>query len=295
VWYCGQFYSLFFLTQTLKVDAQTANLLVAGALLLGTPFFIVFGKLSDRVGRKPIVMTGCLLAALTYFPLFGALTHFANPAIEIARDQHPVVVVADPAACTFQFDPIGKARFANSCDIAKGQMAKAGIPYSNEAAPGVIASVRVGSTTVPSFEGASLDPNEFGTRTDAFAAQLSAALEAAEYPLKADPARVNQPMVLAILTLLVIYVTMVYGPIAAWLVELFPPRIRYTSMSLPYHIGNGWFGGFLPTVAFALVAYTGDIYYGLWYPIAIAVMTFVIGGLFLRETRGTELQDERAS
>jgi MFS family permease len=285
VWYCGQFYSLFFLTQTLKVDAQTANLLVAGALVLGTPFFIFFGWLSDRVGRKPVILTGCLLAALTYFPLFGALTHFANPAVEAAREARPITVVADPADCRFQFDPIGRARFTNSCDIAKGQLAKAGVPYDNAAAPGQLASVRVGDVTIPSFDGAQLSAEEFKKETDAFGQQLAGVLKAAGYPPSADPARINHVMVLLILTVLVLYVTMVYGPIAAWLVELFPARIRYTSLSLPYHIGNGWFGGFLPTVSFALVALTGDIYYGLWYPIAIAVLTVIVGGLWLPDRR----------
>lgn len=284
VWYCGQFYSLFFLTQTLKVDAQTANLLVAGALLLATPFFVVFGWLSDRIGRKKIVLGGCLLAALTYFPLFGALTHFANPAIEQARATSPIVVVADPADCHFQFDPIGKARFVSSCDIAKSALAKAGAPYSNEAASATTV-VRVGDVAVASFDGRPLAPAEFKERSDAFGKELTAALHAAGYPPSADPARINHTMVLLVLTVLVIYVTMVYGPIAAWLVELFPARIRYTSMSLPYHIGNGWFGGFLPTVSFALVALTGDIYYGLWYPIVVAVFTAVVGALFLPDKR----------
>jgi MFS family permease len=288
VWYCGQFSSLFFLTQTLKVDAQTANLLVAGALLLATPFFVVFGKLSDRIGRKPIVLGGCLLAALTYFPLFGALTHFANPAIEAARATSPVVVAADPVQCSFQFDPIGKAKFTSSCDIAKAALAKAGVPYSNEATAAGVAVVRVGNTSVASFDGTVLSADDVKARGDAFTAQLVAALKAAGYPTAADPARINHFMVLAVLWVLVIYVTMVYGPIAAWLVELFPPRIRYTSMSLPYHIGNGWFGGFLPTVSFALVALTGDLYYGLWYPIAIALFTCVIGVMFLPETRGED-------
>jgi MFS family permease len=286
VWYGGQFYSLFFLTQTLKIDPQTANLLVAGALLLATPFFVVFGWLSDRIGRKVIVLGGCLLAALTYFPLFGALTHFANPAIEQARQASPITVVAGSADCHFQFDPIGKARFTSSCDIAKSALAKAGAPYENEAAPAdAIASVRVGDVTVVAFDGRNLAPAEFKERSDAFGKQLTAALQAAGYPASADPARVNHVMVLLVLTVLVIYVTMVYGPIAAWLVELFPARIRYTSMSLPYHIGNGWFGGFLPTVSFALVALTGDIYYGLWYPVVVAVFTAVIGGLFLPDKR----------
>ena len=286
VWYGGQFYSLFFLTQTLKVDAQTANLLVAGALLLATPFFVVFGWLSDRIGRKKIVLGGCLLAALTYFPLFGALTHFANPAIEQARRSSPITVVADPADCHFQFDPIGKARFTSSCDIVKSVLAKAGAPYGNEAAPAsAVASVRVGDVTVVAFDGRPLAAADFKQQNEAFATQLVAALKTAGYPASADPARINHAMVLLILTVLVIYVTMVYGPIAAWLVDLFPARIRYTSMSLPYHIGNGWFGGFLPTVSFALVALTGDIYYGLWYPIVVAVLTVVIGALFLPEKR----------
>jgi len=290
VWYGGQFYSLFFLTQTLKVDAQTANLLVAGALLLATPFFVVFGWLSDRIGRKKIVLGGCLLAALTYFPLFGALTHFANPGIEHARQTNPIVVVADPADCHFQFDPIGKARFTSSCDISKSALAKAGAPYENSAAPaGAVTSVRIGDVTVVAFDGRSLAPAEFKERSDAFGKQLIAALQAAGYPASADPARINHAMVLLILFVLVLYVTMVYGPIAAWLVELFPARIRYTSMSLPYHIGNGWFGGFLPTVSFALVALTGDIYYGLWYPIVIAVLTVLIGAVFLPDRRDEAL------
>ncbi len=289
VWYCGQFYSLFFLTQTLQIDAQTANLLVAGSLLIATPFFVFFGWLSDRVGRKKIVLGGCVLAALTYFPLFAALTHFGNPAIEQARRTSPITVVADPADCHFQFDPIGKARFTSSCDIAKSVLAKAGAPYGNEAAPaGTVASVRVGDVAVVSFDGRELAAGEFKERNDAFGKQLNGAINDAGYPAKADPARINHAMVLVILTVLVIYVTMVYGPIAAWLVELFPARIRYTSMSLPYHIGNGWFGGFLPTVSFALVALTGDIYYGLWYPIGVAVFTAVVGAMFLPDKREVE-------
>jgi hypothetical protein len=286
VWYGGQFYSLFFLTQILKVDAQTANLLVAGALLLATPFFVVFGGLSDRIGRKKIVLGGCVLAALTYFPLFGALTHFANPGIEHARQTNPITVVADPADCHFQFDPIGKARFTSSCDISKSVLAKAGTPYENSAAPaGAVASVRIGEVTVVAFDGRDLAPAEFKERNEAFGKQLTAALQTAGYPASADPTRINHGMVLVILFVLVLYVTMVYGPIAAWLVELFPARIRYTSMSLPYHIGNGWFGGFLPTVSFALVALTGDIYYGLWYPIVVAVATAVIGAVALPDKR----------
>ena len=290
VWYGGQFYALFFLGQTLKVDPVTANLLIAGALLIGTPFFVFFGWLSDRVGRKPIVMAGCLLAALTYFPIFQGLTHYANPAIETASQTNPVVVAADPATCSFQFDPVGKKVFTNSCDIIKSALVKSGVPYVNEAAPaGTVATVKVGSTAVPAFEGAGLEAAAFKTQTDAFAKQLSEALKAGGYPAKADPAAVNWPMLLVLLTILVLYVTMVYGPIAAWLVELFPTRIRYTSLSLPYHIGNGWFGGFLPTISFALVALKGDIYYGLWYTVIVALMTLVIGTLFLRETKDVDI------
>jgi len=291
VWYCGQFYALFFLTQVLKVDAQPANLLIAAALVIATPFFVVFGRLSDRIGRKKIVLAGCLIAALTYVPIFKGITHFANPAIESAAATSPVTVVADPSACTFQFDPVGKKKFVQSCDVAKAALAKAGVPYSNEAAPvGSIALVRIGSTEVPSVEGGRMSAAEFKEATATFAKSLTGTLKAAGYPAKADAARINYPMLLVLLVILVIYVTMVYGPIAAWLVELFPARIRYTSMSLPYHIGNGWFGGFLPTVSFALVALTGDIYYGLWYPIIVALMTVVIGTLFLPETRDRHVQ-----
>ncbi|MBX3711689.1 MAG: MHS family MFS transporter [Lysobacter sp.] len=290
VWYAGQFYAMYFLTQSLKVDATTTWLLIAASLAIGTPFFIVFGWLSDRIGRKKIIMAGCLIAALTYFPLFKALTHYANPAIDEARANAPAVVVADPATCSFQFDPIGKKVFTNSCDIATAALAKAGIPYTIQAAPaGSLAQAKIGDTPVVAYEGAGLSKDEGKAKGDAFTGDLKAALTAAGYPEKADPERINKPMVLLILTILVIYVTMVYGPIAAWLVELFPTRIRYTSMSLPYHIGNGWFGGFLPTISFALVAATGNMYQGLWYPIVIALMTFVVGSLFLRETKDVDI------
>jgi len=286
VWYGGQFYALFFLTQVLKVAAQPANLLIAAALVIATPFFVVFGRLSDRIGRKKIVLLGCLLAAITYVPIFKGITHFANPAIESAAAHSPVTVVADPNACTFQFDPVGKKKYVQSCDIAKAALAKAGVPYRNEAAPvGTLALVRIGETQVPSIEGGPMSAGEFKTATGDFSKALGAKLKEAGYPASADPGQINYPMVLVLLVILVIYVTMVYGPIAAWLVELFPARIRYTSMSLPYHIGNGWFGGFLPPISFALVAMTGDMYYGLRYPIIVALMTVVIGALFLPETK----------
>ncbi len=290
VWYGGQFYSLFFLTQSLKVDGTTANLLIAAALVLGTPFFIVFGWLSDKIGRKKIILTGCLLAAVTYFPIFKGLTHFANPAVEEARQSAPAVVHADPNTCSFQFDPIGKKVFTNSCDIAAAALAKAGIPYEIVPAPaGSAARISIGGNDVEAYDGAGLSKEETKSRADAFTKLLKSTLGAAGYPEKADPARINIPATLFLLWVLVIYVTMVYGPIAAYLVELFPTRIRYTSMSLPYHIGNGWFGGFLPTISFALVAATGNMYFGLWYPIAIAVMTVVIGGLFLHETKDVDI------
>ena len=290
VWYAGQFYSLFFLTQTLKIEAFTANLLIAAALLIATPFFVVFGALSDKVGRKPIIMLGCLLAAVTYFPIFKALTHYGNPAIEAAAATSPVVVVADPSTCSFQFNPVGTSKFTTSCDIAKSALAKGGIPYSNQQAPaGTIASVKIGANEIAAFEGGGLGADALKASSADFAARMKTALGDAGYAEKADPARINYPMLIVLLTILVIYVTMVYGPIAAWLVELFPTRIRYTSMSLPYHIGNGWFGGFLPTTAFALVALTGNIYSGLWYPIVIALMSLVIGTLFLRETKDVDI------
>ncbi|WP_026259186.1 MFS transporter [Uliginosibacterium gangwonense] len=290
VWYTGQFYALFFLQQTLKIDSQTANLLIAAALALGTPFFVLFGILSDKIGRKPIVMIGCLLAALTYFPIFKAITQYGNPDVFAAQIKNPVTVVADPAQCSFQFDPVGKAKFTSSCDIAKGSLAKRAIPYSNEVgAPGALAQIKIGDKVVASYEGTGLAPADGKAKSAEFDKVLNTGLKDAGYPAKADPDKINYPMLVLLLTILVLYVTMVYGPIAAWLVELFPARIRYTSMSLPYHIGNGWFGGFLPTTAFAMVAATGDIYYGLWYPIGVAVLTFVVGVFFLPETRNRDI------
>ena len=292
VWYTGQFYALFFLTQTLKVDAQAANLMIAASLAIATPFFVIFGALSDRIGRKPIIMAGLLLACLTYFPLFKAITHYANPALEMAVNAAPVVVVADPAECSFQFNPVGTSKFTTSCDVAKSSLVKRGVPYENEAAPaGTKASVKVGPHVI-AFD-APMPAADAGatpmTPAQVFDKSLADALNTAGYPAKADPAQVNIMMVTALLFILVLYVTMVYGPIAAMLVEMFPTRIRYTSMSLPYHIGNGWFGGFLPTTSFAMVAATGDIYYGLWYPIVIAGATFVIGMLFVGETRHNDI------
>ncbi len=290
VWYTGQFYTLFFLEKTLKVDGLTTNMLVATALLIGTPFFVVFGWLSDRVGRKPIILAGCLLAVLTYFPVFKALTAAANPALAAASASAPVTVIADPADCAFQFDPVGRSAFASSCDIAKSALANAGVSYRNETAPaGTLAQVRIGDTVISSVDATGQSRQELAETRAAWTKVLGEALSEAGYPARADPAQINKPLVVALLTLLVLYVTMVYGPVAAALVEMFPARIRYTSMSLPYHIGNGWFGGFLPATAFAMVAASGDIYRGLWYPIVVATITLVVGGVWLKEMRGSQM------
>jgi MFS family permease len=290
VWYTGQFYALFFLEKMLKVDGALTNVLVATSLLIGTPFFVFFGWLSDRIGRKPIIMTGCLLAALTFFPLFKTLTFAANPDLARATASAPVTVVADPADCSVQFDPVGKTVFNRSCDLAKSYLAKAGVTYENQAAPaGAVARILVGDREVQTFRGEQLSKEAFKTQRAAWEKSVGAVLAQAGYPAKADPAKVNKPLVIGVLTILVLYVTMVYGPIAAMLVELFPTNIRYTSMSLPYHIGNGWFGGFLPTTAFAMVAATGNIYYGLWYPVVVAAATFVIGMIFIRETKDVDI------
>lgn len=379
VWYTGQFYALFFLTQTLKVDPVSANLWIAASLALGTPFFVFWGWLSDKIGRKPIIMLGCFLAVASYFTIFDQITKNANPALYDAMAKSKVTVVADPKDCSFQFNPVGTSKFTSACDIAKTALVKAGVPYSNVAGPAGSAQVKIGDVTIPSFSAGQIaeqakakneelaatlkaagpdgvaaaaaaadtaigefvaaaglkdgrhndDPTKdkslagliaAGMATDAFKnasdktaalgtvvdsavkaggfgvglsegfnTALAGALKAAGYPAKADPAAWNAPMVIFLLWLLVILVTMVYGPIAAMLVEMFPTRIRYSSMSLPYHIGNGWFGGLLPTFAFAIVAATGDIYSGLWYPIIIAGMTLVIGMLFVKDTRNVDI------
>jgi Sugar (and other) transporter len=286
VWYTGQFYALFFLERMLRVDGATTNILTAIALVLATPGFIFFGWLSDKIGRKPIILTGCLLALLTYFPLFGALTRYANPALYAAQASAPVTVIADPKECSFQFDPIGKNAFdSTSCDIAKSFLAKSGVSYQRMDAPaGTLAQIRSGTTTLTAPDPKITTGKERKAAIAAYQKEVKGVLAAAGYPDKANPTTINKPMVVLILFVLVLYVTMVYGPIAALLVELFPARIRYSAMSLPYHIGNGWFGGFLPTTAFAMVAATGDIYYGLWYPIVVAGATLVLGLFLLPET-----------
>ncbi|MFC0385634.1 MFS transporter [Muricoccus vinaceus] len=292
VWYTGQFYALFFLGSIAKVDGPTTNLLIAWSLLLGSGFFVFFGWLSDKVGRKPIILGGCLLAALTYFPLFKLLTAEANPALHQAQQTIPVTVLTDPATCSFQFNPVGTARFTQPCDIAKAALARASVKYSVEALPNNGAAAGTAVRIKDAAPIVATDPT--------FQQQLTAALTAAGYPAASNPTVVKmsgpfdifreQPAVLiGVLTILVIYVTMVYGPIAAALVELFPTRIRYTSMSLPYHIGNGWFGGLLPATSLAMVAQTGDTYYGLWYPVVIALVTVVIGAIFIPETKDRDI------
>jgi MFS family permease len=290
VWYSGQFYALFFLTQALKVDGATANIMVAISLIIGTPFFILFGAWSDKIGRKPIIMAGCLLAVLTYFPVFTALTKAANPDLAAAQAKNKVVVTSDDKECSFQFNPTGTVKFTSSCDIAKQVLAGASVSYENAAgAAGSPAVIKIGETEIPSYSSKGLPAAEAKAKGDAFKKAVADALKTAGYPAKADMAKFDKVTVVAILTYLVILVTMVYGPIAAMLVEMFPTRIRYTSMSLPYHIGNGWFGGLLPTTAFAIVAQTGNMYNGLWYPIIVAGMTFVIGMLFVKETKDIDI------
>jgi MFS family permease len=277
VWYCGQFYALFFLTGVLKVDGFTGNLLIAWALAIGALGFILFGWLSDKIGRKPIILAGFALAVVTYFPIFQGLIHFTNPKLEAALASAPVTVTADPSECSFQFNPVGTAKFTTSCDIAKSALVTRSVNYQNVAAPaGTKATVKVGDQTLSA------------TAPD-FAKSLTEAIAKHGYPPSANPAEINYPMTILLLTILVIYVTMVYAPIAAWLVELFPTRIRYSGLSLPYHIGNGWFGGFLPATVFAIVAATGNIYSGLWYPIVVAAMSFVVGLIFLPETKDRDI------
>ena len=296
VWYTGQFYALFFMTTIAKVDTTTANLLIAASLLIGTPFFIVFGSLSDKIGRKPIIMAGCLIAALTYFAVFPMLLKYANPALVEAQQKSKVTVTADPRECSFQGSPIARdIDFRTSCDIAKRALTQAYIPYENKvAAAGTPATITLGDKVLTAPAGTLNEArNGFSAESSKaigdFRKGLTEVAKAAGLTAAADPAKMNKGMVLVILVYLVILVTMVYGPIAAMLVEMFPTRIRYTSMSLPYHIGNGWFGGLLPTTAFAMVAATGDIYYGLWYPVIVAAGTFVIGMLFIRETKDVDI------
>jgi len=295
VWYSGQFYALFFLTSVLKVDAASANIWIAISLLLGTPFFVIFGTLSDKIGRKPIIMAGLLLAALTYFPLFKALTGAANPDLAHAQENAKVTLSTSLASCSFQGSPTAReVDFTSACDIAKRALAQSSASSETiEAAPGAPTVVKVGEKEIAVPTATKLTEHKFDEASTkaiaAFKKDLADAMKDAGYPAKADMSKANVPLVIAILFVLVVYVTMVYGPIAAMLVELFPTRIRYTSMSLPYHIGNGWFGGMLPSITFAMVAQNGNIYHGLWYPIVIAAMSFVVGMIFVRETKDVDI------
>ncbi len=294
VWYTGQFYALFFLANVLKVDASTANILVAASLLIGTPFFVIFGTLSDKIGRKPIIMAGLLLAIFTYFPLFSALTDAANPDLAAAQKNNKIVVTAAAGDCSFQGNPVAREiDFFKSCDISKRFLAQNSVSYENAVATAAgPAIVTIGEKVITAPVGVVVNSKFDEASVKAIAAfkkEIKDALKAAGYPDKADPAKVDKVKIVIILSILVIYVTMVYGPIAAMLVEMFPTRIRYTSMSLPYHIGNGWFGGLLPTISFAMVAQNGNMYYGLWYPIIIAAMTLVIGLLFVKETKDVDI------
>ena len=297
VWYTGQFQALFFLQTYLKVDPNTVSLLIAASLLIGTPFFVIFGTLSDKIGRKPIIMAGCLLAALTYFPLFGALTKAANPELAAAQAANKVIVTVAPGDCSFQGSPVAREiDFKTSCDVAKRYLAQSSVSYDHvDAAPGTAATITIGDkvVTAPSATVANSKFDEESTKKiAAFKKEVAETLKAAGYPAKAKPIDLFSGQwwqIVGILTILVIYVTMVYGPIAAMLVEMFPTRIRYTSMSLPYHIGNGWFGGLLPTTFFAIVASTGNMFSGLWYPIIIASITFVVGVLFVKETKDVDI------
>ncbi|WP_156180220.1 MFS transporter [Bradyrhizobium sp. LTSPM299] len=291
IWYGGQFYARVFLVNTLKVPANSADIALIIALAIATVGFLFFGWLSDKIGRKPIILAGCLLGALTYHFAFTLLTSAANPALEKALANAPVTVVADPADCNVLFDPVGGRVFTSSCDVARNALIASSVNFKLEAGTaGSLAKVMVGSKSFDSVKGTGVDPKTFATQRTAFNSAVTAAVGEAGYPVKgADPAAINMPMLIAVLTYLAILVTMVYGPIAAALVELFPTRIRYTSMSLPYHIGNGWFGGLLPPIAVALVAATGNIYAGLWYPIAIASMTFIVGLIFVPETKDVDI------
>ena len=309
VWYTGQFYALFFLQSILRVDMFTANVLIAWSLIIGTVGFVVFGSLSDRIGRKPIILAGCLLAAITYFPVFKYISATANPMLHKAQTTVPVIVVADKEQCSFQFNPTGTSKFTSSCDITKALLARSSVNYTVQEAPrGTVTKVKVGNTEVASYDASTLTGDAARTVPAAFTKSVNDALAASGYPVAgvANPEIVKMSGffdifrgqtfgLVLVLTYLVVLVTMVYGPIAAALVELFPTRIRYTGMSLPYHIGNGWFGGLMPATAFAMIAQTGDIYYGLWYPIVIALMTFVIGLIFVPENKDRDIFTEQTN
>ena len=288
IWYTGQFYSLFFLTQILKVDGVTANWLIIIATLLTAPLYYVFGTLSDRIGRKPIYLAGVLLGIVVFFPLYKALTHYVNPALERAQQNSPIAVVADPRECSFQFNPVGTATFHTSCDIAKSSLSKAGVNYQSVVAPaGAAAQIKVGSSIIAAYDASAPDAK---AKAAEFQSALASALKQAGYSPKGDPGEMNRPMAVLILMLLMSCGTLTYGPLAAMLVEMFPTRIRYTSLSVPYHVGVGWFGGFLPATAFAIIAANGNIYSGLWYPVITASIAFVVSLVFVRETKDVDIR-----
>lgn len=291
VWFTGLFYSMFFLIQALKIEAGMANVLVAIALALSAPFYIWFGKLSDRIGRKTVILSGCLIAAVTIFPVFKALTHYGNPALETALAKSPVVFVADPADCSFQFNPTGTAVFSTSCDLAKQVLTANSAAYTQrDAPPGALAKIVIGASEIPSFSATGLTRAASKGRLEDLRKAVSAGLAKAGYPSKADSTTINQPAIVLLLLFLMVVSAMTLAPMAAALVELFPTRIRYSAISLPYHIGNGWFGGLLPSICFALVAMRGDIYFGLWYPVIGALVSVAIGSIFVRDHRGRDLQ-----
>lgn len=292
VWYCGYFYTRFFMERVLKVDTNTVDQLVLAVTVASAGLYVFFGWLSDRVGRKPVMLFGMVLALIAFFPGFHALTRAANPALAEAQATAPVTVIADPATCALQFDPIGKAAFASSCDIAKSVLSNAGVSYANvDALPGSVARVRVGGTEITAMEGAGLDPTALKAARTEVESRVKAALVEAGYPAAADPERINLPLVFAILMVFMVAATALYGPQAAALVELFPTRVRYTAMSLPYNIGTGWVGGLLPAASFALVAWSGNIYFGLWYSVAFTVVAVIVSLIWLPETRHRDLND----
>ncbi len=288
IWYSGQFYARLFMVNTLKMPANTADVALIIALLIATVGFLFFGWLSDKIGRKPIILAGCLLGALTYHWAFAMLTHAGNPALEAALAKAPITVTADPADCNLLFDPVGGRVFTSSCDVARQTLIGSSVNFKVEnGAPGGVATVKIGDKSFDSVKTG--DAKAFAADKAAFVKSVGDAVKEAGYPAAADPNAINTPLLIAVLIYLAVLVTMVYGPIAAALVELFPTRIRYTGMSLPYHIGNGWFGGLLPPIAVALVAATGNIYAGLWYPIVVALVTFVVGLLFVPETKDRDI------
>ena len=293
VWYTGQFYARIFMVNTLKMDPNQADTALIIALLVATGGFVFFGWLSDKIGRKPIILLGCLLAAATYFPAFKMITHAGNPVLEKALASAPVTVIADPADCGVLFDPVGGKQFRSSCDMARQTLISLSVNYEQQAAPaGTPAVVKIGEKPVPAFAGGALDDKTFLAQKAVFVKAVTDGVRGSGYPASADPTKTDMPLLIACLVYLAILVTMVYGPIAAALVELFPTRIRYTAMSLPYHIGNGWFGGLLPPIVVAIVAASGNIYAGLWYPISIAIMTVVVGLIFLPETKNRDIYND---